>query len=162
MCWFPLRIPGLLTLGPHFPLGRGLHTLLSALVMFAQPRQDWRWQSFHPSFPCLSFLRFLRGQGQLRTSQGSGTASSVPSSPDRADQPGEFSGNYHAGEKLQSQAAARAFASSPLSCFQLQTTESSHRFLPFLLPGFCLSLLGLAGASASTLDEPEPQVGCAP
>lgn len=47
---FPLRIPGLLTLGPHFPLGRGLHTLLPALagalsvalVMFAQPGHDWR------------------------------------------------------------------------------------------------------------------------
>lgn len=46
---FPLRIPGLLTLGAHFPLGRGLHTLLPALaaalsatlLMFAQPGQDW-------------------------------------------------------------------------------------------------------------------------
>lgn len=38
--WFPLRIPGLLTWGPHFPLGRGLHTLLPALFLFAQPGQD--------------------------------------------------------------------------------------------------------------------------
>lgn len=45
---FPLRNPCSLTFGPHFPLGKGLHTLLlaltftllQALVMSAQPEHD--------------------------------------------------------------------------------------------------------------------------